>query len=108
MTDLIYDNEMRPLFEKRFPKAKITDASDCFHRDRFMIETDEIKDKKEREDFLYKEYFKFLILNGCAGVSLAFGLSAHNKEGMKKIRKMINEEPELSELKKRLDESEKK
>lgn len=84
MTDLIYDEEVKPLISKRFPHAKYTDASDEVHEGRFQVELPD----SDRDDF-----YKAAIREGWHGVSLHFQLMMNcgRKESAEQIMKWIDE-----------------
>jgi len=65
MKDLIYDSAARTEFLKRYPDAKIEDASDFIHDSRFSVEFEET-DKYE--------YLHWLVDNGLAEISMKFQL----------------------------------
>ena len=66
MYDLIYGGkEVEIAFRNQYPNAKIEDASDDIHHERFTFV---VKD----EDYDEREYFKFLLLSGSWRFSFHF------------------------------------
>lgn len=68
MYDLIYgDKKAEELVRQKFPSAKIEDASDEVHTDRFSIQTD--------GDEIPDEYIEFMLKTGLYRLSLNIGLA---------------------------------
>ena len=68
MYDLIYgDKKAEELVRQEFPSAKIEDASDEVHTDRFSIQTD--------GDEMSDEYIEFMLKTGLYRLSLNIGLA---------------------------------
>ena len=71
MFDLIYTaDDARDVMRKEYPEARFQDASDMIHEERFSFEVPD-------EGFDLRRYYRHLIRNGLALVSLNFqmGLS---------------------------------
>ncbi|MHC4644205.1 MAG: hypothetical protein ACYTBJ_01790 [Planctomycetota bacterium] len=69
MEDLIYaSDEAIPALKEKYPSALFADASDMVHEERFSIV---IPDK----DFDQREYYRFMIREGLALVSLNIQLA---------------------------------
>ena len=67
MYDLIYGNsEVESLIEKRFPRAKVKDASDYIHTERFECEIPDVE-----ED----EFYSFAIKSGFSRLCLKFEIT---------------------------------
>lgn len=65
MYELIYaDREVEDIIKKEYPEAKITDASDFIHTERFECEVEVAED----------EFYIFAIRNGFAEAGLSFQL----------------------------------
>lgn len=93
MYDLIYSGRNAwETIKKQYPEAKIEDASDMVHRERFSVTLDE-------KGFDENEYFKFLICSGLSQVSFSFKMSMVTKEKHPKIKRAFDElrkeKPEL-------------
>lgn len=81
-SDLIYaDKEVEQIFKNKFPKCKITDASDYVHMDRFNVEFDEMNIEK---------YFMFLIDEKIGGVSFCLSLAIQNTNKTKKDKEILD------------------
>jgi hypothetical protein len=80
--DLIYCDiaEAQDLLNK-YPNAKIEDASDEVHEDRFSI----------RIDDTYRNYYKNLILTGVALSSLSLQMAMHEKPSLMQIQDILSE-----------------
>jgi hypothetical protein len=89
MADLFYDliyagPDVEALIKEHWPNAKITDASDEIHRERFELSLDATED----------DFYRFAIEKGFALECLCFQLMLRDpchREGKDKIRKWIKE-----------------
>lgn len=69
MTDLIYaEDGAIPVLKAKYPTAVFDDASDMVHEERFSITIPD-------EEFDQREYYRFLIAEGLALVSLNLQLA---------------------------------
>lgn len=83
MIELVYDAETAPLIRKRFPNARIEDASDFIHESRIEVELPD----EERAVF-----YKHAIREGFAEACLGFQLWMRGtKEEQDEIRKWLAE-----------------
>lgn len=94
ITDLIYNADLKEVFVKQYPTAKIEDDYDDVHGARFVIELP--------PDVTRKEYFKFLFITpGASGASLNLGLTytMPKKEDVELIKQAFEEAKVASNLK---------
>lgn len=84
MTDLIYDEAVKPLILKRFPGAQFQDASDEIHEGRFEVTLPD-----SEKDAFYKASLK----EGWSEVSLRFQLmlKGGREEDVKTINRWMDE-----------------
>jgi len=86
--DLIYGNsEIESIILKKYPTAKIKDASDFIHTERFECEIPNIDDD---------EFYPFALVNGFARLCLKFeitlqsvGMESTHKDSKEKLDKWI-------------------
>ena len=64
--DLIYDDRAWARIKERFPSATQQDASDCIHERRIGVDIPDVDRGR---------WFRFLVQEGLAGISLYFNLS---------------------------------
>lgn len=81
MYDLIYDGaDARRAIAASFPDARIEDASDFVHKERFSVEL---------PDALEDTYLKHVIASGLAPASFTVQLMRLNDEGRAKLRTLL-------------------
>jgi len=91
MYDLIYAPiEVENIIKAKYPQAKISDASDDIHRERFEMTLEGIE-----ED----EFYPFAIKEGFARCCITFEMRMLQKEEHDKIRKWIDLAKPLKEEK---------
>lgn len=83
MYDLVYsDNNDRVLVEQRFPDARIEDASDFVHDERFSVE---LPPEKRRE------YLVWAIKAGLGGVSFTLQMMVRDPKSHAELKELIAE-----------------
>ena len=82
MIDLVYCDAPQGILAKRFPDAKIEDASDWLHPERFSIELN---------DSLKDDYFKFIIKEGYGEASIGVQIMLLDKDTRSQLKKYLDD-----------------
>lgn len=80
LSELIYaDMEAENLIKGRYPSAKIEDASDFIHNERFLVEIETDED----------EFYPFVIKEGLALCCLGFQMMMRRKENIDDVKRWM-------------------